>query len=68
MDDDADVEEARTDQKFLSRALSSLCRESPGEAGFIWRSKAVVLTAFCSSPVSRARESVKVEARRRVIC
>ena len=55
----------RTDQKFLSFALSSLWKLMPGLAGFICRSKAVVLTAFCSSPVSRARLSVKVSAMRK---
>ena len=52
----------RTDQKFLSFALSSLWKLRPGEAGFIWRSKAVVFAALCSSPVRRARLSVKVSA------
>ena len=52
----------RTDQKFLSRALSSLWNDMPVDAAFICRSKAVVFTAFCSSPVRRARESVKVSA------
>src|SRR6266481_3780287 len=52
----------RTDQKFLSFAFSSLWKLRPGPAGFIWKSNAVVLTAFCSSPVSRARLSVKVSA------
>ena len=42
----------RTDQKFLSRALSSLWKLMPGLAGLICKSNAVVLTAFCSSPVS----------------
>jgi hypothetical protein len=32
-----------------------------------WRSKAVVLTAFCSSPVRRARLSVKDSAMRKFI-
>src|SRR6267143_3434789 len=35
-----------------------------GLVGFIWRSKAAVLTPFCSSPVRRARLSVKVSAMR----
>src|SRR5450759_1411174 len=52
----------RTDQKFLSFALSSLWKLMPGLAGLSCRSKAVVLTAFCSSPVNRARLSVKVSA------
>src|ERR1700730_3858548 len=52
----------RTDQKFLSFALSSLWKLMPGLAGLSCRSNAVVLTAFCSSPVSRARLSVKVSA------
>src|SRR6476469_6974210 len=56
-----------TDQKFLSLALSSLWKLIPGLAGFIWRSKAVVFTAFCSSPVSLARLSVKVSAMRNSI-
>ena len=57
----------RTDQKFLSLALSSLCRLMPGLTGFICKSKAVVLTSFCSSPVSRARLSVKVSEMRKSI-
>src|ERR1041385_4775411 len=56
-----------TDQKFLSFALSSLWKLIPGLAGFIWRSKAVVLTAFCSSPVNLARLSGKVSAMRNSI-
>src|SRR6266542_7062078 len=36
----------------------------PGSAGLSCRSKAVVLTAFCSSPVSRVRLSVNVSAMR----
>ena len=55
----------RTNQKFLSFALSSLWKLRPGLAGFIWRSKAVVFTSFCSSPVRRARLSVKVSAMRK---
>ena len=35
--------------------------------GSIWRSNAVVLTAFCSSPVRRARLSVKLSAIRKFI-
>src|SRR5258708_30800226 len=57
----------RTDQKFLSLALSSLWKLMPGLAGLICKSNAVVLTAFCSSPVSRARLSVKVSAMRNSI-
>jgi hypothetical protein len=34
----------------------------PGEAGLSWRSKAVVFTAFCSSPVNFARLDVNVSA------
>src|ERR1700760_1120856 len=52
----------RTDQKFLSFALSSLWKLMPGLAGLICKSNAVVFTAFCSSPVNRARLSVKVSA------
>src|SRR3989338_3338874 len=55
------------DQKFLSLAPSSLWRLIPGLAGFICRSNTVVLTAFCSSPVRRARLSVKVSAMRKFI-
>src|SRR4051812_18122494 len=55
----------RTDQKSLSFALSSLWNCIPGLAGLIWRSKAVVLTSFCSSLVKRARLSVKVSAMRK---
>ena len=58
---------ARTDQKFLSLDCSIRCRLKLGCAGFSCRSKAVVLTAFCSSPVSRARLSVNVSAIRRSI-
>lgn len=54
----------RTDQKFLSFALSSLWKLKPGLAGLICKSNAVVLTAFCSSPVKLARLSVKVSAMR----
>src|SRR2546426_1400449 len=54
----------RTDQKRLSFALASLWKLIPGFSGLSCRSKAVVLTAFCSSPVSRARLSVKVSAMR----
>src|SRR5262245_4188750 len=57
----------RTDQKFLSFTLSSLWKLMPGFAGLSCRSKAVVLTAFCSSPVSRAKLSVKVSAMRKSI-
>ena len=57
----------RTDQKFLSRALSSLWKLRPGLAGVICRSNAVVLTAFCSSPFSRARLSVNVSAMRKAV-
>ena len=57
----------RTDQKFLSFAFSSLWKLRPGPAGFTCKSKAVVLTAFCSSPVRRARLSVKVSAMRKSI-
>jgi len=57
----------RTDQKFLFLALSSLCRLIPGLTGSSCRSKAVVFTAFCSSPVSLARLSVKVSAMRKFI-
>src|SRR5260370_41339384 len=39
----------------------------PGLAGLSCRSKAVVLTAFCSSPVSLARLPVKVSAMRNSI-
>src|SRR5215469_6682911 len=52
----------RTDQKFLSLALSSLWKLMPGLAGFNCKSNAVVLTAFCSSPIRRARLSVNVSA------
>lgn len=44
-----------TDQKFLSFDLSILCSCMPEFTGFICKSKAVVLAAFCSSPGSRAR-------------
>src|SRR5438093_12681102 len=54
----------RTDQNRLSLALASLWKLIPGLTGLSCRSKAVVLTAFCSSPVSRARLSVKVSAMR----
>src|ERR1700682_3984879 len=57
----------RTDQKFLSFALSSLWKLMPGLAGFSCKSNAVVLTAFCSSPVNRARLSVNVSAIRNSI-
>src|SRR5512137_1896889 len=57
----------RTDQNRLSRALSSLWKLRPGLAGFIWRSKAVVFAAFCSSAVRRPRLSVNVSAIRNVI-
>src|ERR1700682_6271720 len=57
----------RTDQKFLSFALSSLWKFMPGLAGLSCKSNAVVLTAFCSSPVRRARLSVKVSAIRNSI-
>src|SRR5437762_3121976 len=57
----------RTDQKFLSLALSSLWKLSPGLAGLSCKSNAVVFTDFCSSPVSRARLSVNVSAMRKSI-
>src|SRR5437868_13974225 len=57
----------RTDQKFLSFALSSLWKLMPGLAGLSCRSNAVVLTAFCSSPARRARLSVNVSAIRNSI-
>src|SRR5271165_3606132 len=53
---------ARTDQKRLSFALSSLWKLMPGLAGLSFRSNAVVFTAFCSSPLRRARLSVNVSA------
>ena len=56
-----------TDQKFLSFARSTWCSFRPGCAGFICRSNAAVLTAFCSSPVSLAKLSVKVSAMRNCI-
>ena len=52
----------RTDQKFLSFALSSRWKFMPGLAGLSCKSNAVVLTAFCSSPANLARLSVKVSA------
>src|ERR1700730_6445304 len=52
----------RTDQKFLSLVLSSLWKLRPGWAGLSCKSNAVVLTAFCSSPVRRSRLSVNVSA------
>src|SRR5437879_4770403 len=55
----------RTDQNRGSFGLSSLWNCRLGCAGFIWRSKAAVLTAFCSSPVSLARLSVNVSAMRK---
>ena len=55
----------RTDQNRLSLALASLWKPMPELTGLSCRSKAVVLTAFCSSPVSRARLSVKVSAMRK---
>src|SRR5258706_4773891 len=57
----------RTDQKFLSFALSSLWKLIPGWAGFSCKSNAVVFTAFCSAPVRRARLSVNVSAIRNSI-
>src|SRR5262245_8377534 len=50
--------------KFGSLSLSSLYNCMPGCAGFSCRSKTMVLTAFCCSPVSRARLSVNVSAMR----
>src|SRR5712691_9683642 len=55
----------RTDQNRLSLALASLWKPMPELTGLSCRSKAVVLTDFCSSPVSRARLSVKVSAIRK---
>src|SRR3990170_2855302 len=57
----------RTDQKCLSFAFSSLWKLTPGLAGLSCKSNAVVFTAFCSSPVRRARLSVKVSAMRNSI-
>jgi hypothetical protein len=57
----------RTDQKFVSFARSSLWKERPGAEGSICRSKAVVLAAFRSCAVRRARLSVKVSAMRKSI-
>src|SRR3970282_1086097 len=57
----------RTDQKFLSFGLLSLWNCIPVFAGLSCRSKAVVLTAFCSSPFRRARLSVKVSAMRKSV-
>src|SRR6266540_1506852 len=57
----------RTLQKWGSRDFSRRWNWSEGVAGFNWRSKAVVLTAFCSSPERRASESVKVSAMRNSI-
>ena len=58
---------ARTDQKCLSLECSMRCRLILGCAGFSCKSKAVVLTAFCSSLDRRARLSVKVSAMRKSI-
>src|SRR5438105_367712 len=57
----------RTDQNRLSLGFSSLWKLRLGLVGLICRSKAVVFTAFCSSPVSRERLSVKVSAIRKSI-
>ncbi len=65
MDNQSYVGADRTDQKFLSFALASLWKLMLGLAGLTCKSKAVVLTFFCSSPVSRARLSVKVSAMRK---
>jgi len=48
-------------------ALSRRWKLIPGFAGLIWRSKAVVFTAFCSSPFTRERLSVKESAMRNCI-
>lgn len=42
----------RIDQKFLSLTRSGLWKLKPGLVWLIFRSKAVVLTAFCSPPVN----------------
>jgi len=61
----------RTDQKLASFARSSLWSCMPGEVDSelwlvdSWRSKDVVFTAFCSSPVRRERLSVKVSEMRK---
>src|SRR5258708_5148191 len=54
----------RTDQKFgsLARSRRGKCRPRPLASSC--RSKAVVLTAFCSVPLNRARLAVKVSAMR----
>ena len=49
------------------RRWSTWCSFKPGCAGFTCRSNAAVLTAFCSSPVSLTRLSVKVSAMRNCI-
>lgn len=64
VDDEPDVSlPTRTDQKFLSLDLSILWKLIPGLAGFTCRSKAVVFTSFCSSPVSRARLAYLIRVR-----
>src|SRR6516164_9516392 len=57
----------RTEQKFGSRGRSSRWKRRPGLERFNCRSNAVVLTAFCSAPVSRTRLAVKVSAIRNSI-
>ena len=59
--------DTRTDQKFLSFVLSSLWKLMPGLAGLSCKANAVVITAFCSSPVRRARLSMNVSAMRNSI-
>src|SRR6266542_2066575 len=54
-------------QDLLTLALPSLWKLIAGLAGSSCRSRAVVLTAFCSSPVSRARLPVKVSVMRNSI-
>ena len=63
--DDANVGADACGQKLGSRARSSRWNCNPGRDGSIWRSKAVVLAAFCSSPFSLARLSLKVSAMRK---
>src|SRR3990172_8784364 len=55
----------RTDQKLPSLAFSIRWKLIPGLAGLSCKSKAVVLTTFCSSAVNFARLSVKVSAIRK---
>src|SRR5580704_3509643 len=62
VNDQSDVAARPYRPKLLVLRLVELVETHARFAGLSCKSKAVILTAFCSSPVSRARLSTKVSA------